>query len=287
MPNNNNNIWTILKTVDWITGYLENKGIENAKREAQWLLCAATGLDRVGLYLNFDKPLNDAELAAARNFVSRRGQREPLQYILGNQEFDGLSFTVTPDVLIPRTDTETLVEQAVSKISDTATILDVGTGSGCIAISLAKRLPKANITALDISDKALAVAKQNARFHQVEVEFLQGNLFEPVANRCFNLIISNPPYIPAEELAQLQPEVRNFEPKQALDGGADGFEIYRLLLANASKHLHENGWLLLEAGAGQADELSEMMTKAGFRHIFTANDFNGIKRVVGGQNGLC
>lgn len=282
----NNTIWTTLKTLEWITGYLETKGVENARQEAQWLLCAATGLDHVGLYLNFDKPLNDKELTAARAMVSRRGQREPLQYILGNQEFDGLSFLVTPDVLIPRHDTELLVEQAALKASATATILDIGTGTGCIAIALAKRLPAARITALDISDKALAVARQNARLHQVDIELLQGDLFNPLAGHRFDLIVSNPPYISATELEQLQPEVRCFEPRQALDGGTDGFVTYCLLVAGAAKHLQKNGWLLLEAGDGQADKLVEMMQKTGFNDIFAAHDAGNIKRVVGGRHGL-
>lgn len=278
-------IWTTLKVLTWTTGYLAEKGVANARREAEWLLCEATGLDRVGLYLNFDKPMSDEELAAYRALVVRRGKREPLQHILGSQEFDGLTFEVSPAVLIPRHDTETLLEQALQHAPSSRTILDIGTGSGCIAIALAKRLPEATITAVDLSSEALVVAQRNAEAHSATVEFLSGSFFEPVAGRRFDLIVSNPPYITTAELAELQPEVRDYEPRLALDGGPDGLAAYRTLVAQAPAHLQAGGWLLLEVGAGQAGAVAELLAQAGFSDIITAADPGEIDRVVGGRHG--
>lgn len=278
-------IWTTLKVLTWTTGYLAEKGVENARREAEWLLCEATGLDRVGLYLNFDKPMSDDELAAYRALVARRGKREPLQHILGSQEFDGLTFEVSPAVLIPRHDTETLLEQALQQVPHPCAILDIGTGSGCIAIALAKRLPEAAVAAVDLSAEALAVARRNAELHAVKVELLQGSFFEPLAGRRFDLIVSNPPYIITADLATLQPEVRDYEPNLALDGGADGLDAYRAIIIQAADHLQPGGWLWFEVGAGQAADVAALLAQAGFGGIITASDPGGIERVVGGRHG--
>lgn len=275
-------IWTTLKVLAWTTGYLTEKGVENARRESEWLLCAATGLDRVGLYLNFDKPLSDDELAVFRGLVVRRGKREPLQHILGSQEFDGLSFEVSPAVLIPRHDTEVLIEEALRRAPHAKTVLDIGTGSGCIAIALAHRLPRAVVAAIDLSTDALVVARHNAESNGVAVEFLQGSFLQPVAGRTFDLIVSNPPYITSGDLADLQPEVRDFEPRLALDGGPDGLDAYRAIIAEAPDFLNPCGWLLLEVGAGQDDDVGALLVRAGFTGIVAAPDNAGINRVVGG-----
>lgn len=277
--------WTTLKVLTWTSGYLAEKGVENARREAEWLLCEATGLDRVGLYLNFDKPMSDEELAAYRALVARRAKREPLQHILGTQEFDGLLFEVSPAVLIPRHDTETLLEQALQQVPHARSILDIGTGSGCIAIALAKRLPEAAVTAVDLSPEALDVARHNAEQHAVQVEFLQGSFFDPLADRRFELIISNPPYITSDDLTTLQPEVRDHEPRLALDGGPDGLAAYRAIIRQAAAHLEPNGWLLFEVGAGQSADVAALLAQAGFGAIITASDPGGIERVVGGCHG--
>lgn len=276
-------IWTTLKVLTWTVGYLTEKGVENARREAEWLLCEATGLDRMGLYLNFDKPLQDDELAAYRSMVARRGKREPLQHILGSQEFDGHEFIVSKDVLIPRYDTETLLEEALRQAPTARTVLDIGTGSGCIAISLALRLPHAAITAVDLSPDALSVAQHNAERNNAQIEFLLGSFFQPVVGRRFDLIVSNPPYITHADLATLQLEVRDFEPRLALDGGPDGLDAYRVLAAEARHHLETNGWLLLEIGAGQDKDVAGLLADAGFDAIVTVPDSAGILRVVGGQ----
>lgn len=275
-------IWTPLKVLAWTTGYLSEKGIENARREAEWLLCAATGMERMGLYLNFDRPLHDDELAVYRGMVARRARREPLQHILGTQEFDGLDFMVSPAALIPRHDTEVLVATACAQAPHATTALDIGTGSGCIAVALARRLPQASVTATDLSPDAVALARRNAEQHQAAIEFLQGSFFQPVADRRFDLIVSNPPYIPTRDLAALEPEVRDFDPRLALDGGSDGLDAYRCLVSAAPLHLMPGGWLLLEVGAGQDTAVAELCAVAGFDAILTVPDNAGIQRVVGG-----
>ncbi|MHB8123250.1 MAG: peptide chain release factor N(5)-glutamine methyltransferase [Desulfuromonadaceae bacterium] len=276
--------WTTLKLLAWTKEYLLAKGVSNARLEAEWLLCAATGLDRVGLYLQYDKPLNDSELAAYRTLVARRAKREPLQHILGSQEFCGLDYEVSADVLIPRYDTEVLIAEAVTRTPTAEAVLDIGTGSGCIAVSLQKRLAKAVVTATDISAAALAVAQRNAEKFGAPVEFLQGSLFEPVAGRRFDLIVSNPPYIPTAHIETLDREVREYDPITALDGGTDGLDIYRRLIPAAGEFLNCGGWLLVEIGIGQAKDVVEMFTHTGgFLEPITALDPGGIERVVGAQ----
>lgn len=277
-------IWTTLKLLAWTKDFLHSKGIANARLEAEWLLCAATGLDRVGLYLQYDKPLNESELAAYRAMVTRRGRREPLQHILGSQEFCGLDFIVTQDTLIPRYDTELLVTESINRQPDARSVLDIGTGSGCIAVSLKKRLPLASVTATDISDAALAVARSNASQHVSSIEFLLGSLFAPVADRRFDLIVSNPPYIPTADIESLDQEVRDYDPRTALDGGSDGLDIYRSLIPAAVEHLNTFGWLLVEVGVGQAIDVVRMFRQTGrYDEPFIAVDPGGVDRVVGAQ----
>ena len=276
--------WTTLKILAWTKDYLLSKGVGNARLEAEWLLCAATGLDRVGLYLQYDKPLNEAELAAYRALVARRAQREPLQHILGTQEFCGLDYEVTSDVLIPRHDTELLVSEAITRQPNAGTVLDVGTGSGCIAVSLQKRLPLASVTATDISEAAIAIARRNAAQHDAPIEFLTGSLFTPVVGRTFDLIVSNPPYIPTADIETLDREVRDFDPRTALDGGDDGLDIYRELIPASVEYLNPGGWLLVEIGLGQARDIEQLFRNAGrFGETIVALDSAGIERVVGAQ----
>ncbi len=276
--------WTTLKVLNWTKEFLLSKGIVNARLEAEWLLCAATGLDRVGLYLQYDKPLSEIELSDYRAMIARRARHEPLQHILGSQEFCGLDFEVSPDVLIPRHDTEVLVGEAVLRHPGALSILDIGTGSGCIAVSLCKRLVHAHVTATDISAPALAIARRNAEKNKTPIEFLEGDLFTPVAGRCFDLIVSNPPYIPRLDIESLDIEVRNYDPQIALDGGHDGLDIYRLLIPSAVTHLNPGGWLFVEIGIGQAQEVTQLFQSAGkFSKPIVSLDPSGIERVVGAQ----
>lgn len=276
--------WTTLKILAWTKDYLLSKGVSNARLEAEWLLCAAMGLDRVGLYLQYDKPLNDSELAACRTLIARRARREPLQHILGSQEFFGLDYEVTADVLIPRHDTELLVSEAIMRRPDARTVLDIGTGSGCVAVSLQKKLSSAVITATDISEAALSVALRNAVKHDSHIEFLLGSLFIPVAGRRFDMIVSNPPYIPSADIESLEQEVRDYDPRTALDGGSDGLQIYRSLVPSAVEYLNPGGWLLVEIGVGQSRDIVQLFQDAGcFCEPAIAVDPAGIERVVGAQ----
>jgi release factor glutamine methyltransferase len=276
--------WTVLKVLTWTKGYLAEKGVENARLEAEWMLCEVIGLDRVGLYVNFDKPLSEGELALFRGLVARRARREPLQYILGTQEFMGLEFDVTPAVLIPRPDTAPLVEEAVRRGAKARRVLDIGVGSGCIAVSLARLLPGAEVLGVERSPEALAVAWRNAEKNGVTVTLFEGSLFEPFPGERFDLIVSNPPYIASGDLETLQPEVRDFEPRGALDGGVDGLDFYRLIIPAAPDYLSPGGQLLFEAGIGQAEEILALFAETGrFGELFTAKDAAGIDRVVGGR----
>jgi len=278
-------VWTVLKVLQWTTEHLRQKGVENGRLDAELLLAENLGLDRVGLYLNYDRPLQPAELARYREQIRRRAGREPLQYILGHCEFWSLSLEVTPAVLIPRPDTEVLVEEALRHALPDATVLDVGTGSGAIALAIATELPDCRVTGLDRSPAALQVALQNRDAHglQQRVEFREGDLFSlPEGN--WRLIISNPPYIPDGEMQELMPEVGRFEPAMALNGGADGLDCYRALARQAADCLAAGGWLLVEVGIGQAENVKQLFAEAGLEQIYSRDDYAGISRVVGGRN---
>jgi release factor glutamine methyltransferase len=276
--------WTVLKILTWTKEYLTGKGVENARLESEWLLSSALGIDRVGLYINFDRPLNDVELAAYRGMVVRRARREPLQHILGTQDFMGLEFEVTAAALIPRHDTETLVEECVKRGIGARSILDIGIGSGCIAVALAKMLPGAAIYGVEQFAPALELAERNAARHNVSINLQKGSLFEPFKGQRFDLIVSNPPYIPTADIESLQPEVRDYEPREALDGGKDGLDFYRVIIPVAPDHLHPGGWLLFEVGIGQAESVLELFTATGrYTELFSAQDPAGINRVVGGR----
>jgi release factor glutamine methyltransferase len=276
--------WTVLKVLQWTANYLGSQGVEGARRDAEILLTDILGLDRVGLYLNYDRPLEAAELATFRGRVARRARREPLQYILGSAEFWSLALTVTPEVLIPRADTEILVEEALARCVGSCAVLDVGTGSGAIAIAIASERPEAGVEGIDLSLAALAVAEGNARRHGLEarLNLRQGDL-AVLAGGPWDLIVSNPPYIAEGELVGLMPEVRDFEPRQALAGGEDGLDCYRHLADQAPHLLCSSGWLLVEVGAGQAAAVADLFTAAGLDQIFIRKDYAGISRVVGGQ----
>jgi len=276
--------WTVLKILQWTADYFTGKEIDSARLDAELLLAATLGLDRVGLYVNFEKPLDAAELAAFRERVQRRAQREPVQYILGETEFWSLAFNVGPEVLVPRADTEVLVEEALVLTEGSARVLDVGTGSGAIAIALAHEKPEILVTALDCSEPALGVARNNAQRNGVadRVTCLLGDLASLPAGP-FEVIVSNPPYIPSGDWQKLMPEVRDYEPRLALDGGDDGLEAYRQLVVQAGQVLVPGGWLLVEVGIGQAADVSVLFKVAGLVEIGQRDDYAGIPRVVMGR----
>ena len=213
--------------------------------------------------------------------VDKRTEHVPLQYITGEQGFMGLTFNVNTNVLIPRQDTETLVEAALKIIRPEYRVLDMCTGSGCIIISIKYNVPEVVATGSDISKQALLVAKDNAKKYGMNIDFITGNLFDNISGD-FDVIVSNPPYIPTTDILTLMPEVRDFEPIGALDGGADGLEIYRQLIAGAKDHLREGGALLLEIGYDQAADVTSLMRENGFVAVEVIKDLSGHDRVVTG-----
>ena len=245
--------------------YLEKKGIDSPRLTAEILLAHKLNVDRITLYLNFDQPLTENELSGYRTLIKRRLQREPLQYIVGVQEFWSLEFAVTPQVLIPRPETELLVEQAIERLKAVPAeenkppgILDLGTGCGAIAISLAKAVQQARIWATDISAEALKLARLNAEKHGVSdrITFIQGSLWEPLLDQglTFDHILSNPPYIATEEFENLSPEVRDYEPRLALDGHNDGMTYIQTIIREAPVFMNPGGWIMLEMAPGQTEK---------------------------------
>jgi release factor glutamine methyltransferase len=250
--------------------------------EAELLFSHALGCSRMDLYLNKEKYLNQQEADFISSALSRRIKGEPIQYILGSTEFMGLEIKVDKNVLIPRPETEILAETAIeyAKKEKPGRVLDLGTGSGCIAIALAKHLAGLEIDASDISDKAMIVAKENARLNGARINFLKSDLFSNLEFRNYGMIISNPPYIPEDEIKKLQPELQ-FEPKTALNGGRDGLDFYRGIILGAAGYLKENGLLIMEIGFGQKEGLELIFEKAKlFKIIKIVKDYQQIERVI-------
>ena len=256
---------TVLEAIQKSTEFLGRKNVESPRLQTELLLAHLLKMPRLKLYLDFDRVLTTAETDALRELVKRRGQREPLQHITGSTSFCGYEIAVNRRVLVPRPETEMLAElgwQFLSTINhQPSTALDLCTGSGCIAIALAAKCPAAKIIAAAISSEALELAKENAAQNNVaaRIEFLQGDGFAALANGAqFDLIVSNPPYIPSAEIATLEPEVRDFDPRAALDGGADGLEFYRLIASQAGSFLKPEGKVMVEFGDGQAEAISNI-----------------------------
>ena len=256
---------TVLEAIQKSAEFLAKKGVESPRLQTELLLAHLLKMPRMKLYLNFDRMLSTAETNALREFVKRRGQREPLQHITGSTSFCGYEIAVNRHVLVPRPETEMLAElgwQFLSTINhQPSTCLDFCTGSGCIAIALAAKCLNAIIIATDISAEALALAGENAARNNVaeRIEFRLGDGFAALANGAqFDLIVSNPPYIPSAEIATLDPEVRNFDPHAALDGGADGLEFYRLIASQAAAFLKPGGKIMVEFGDGHAEAIRKI-----------------------------
>lgn len=278
------NVWTIVKILDWTRQYFADKGIENPRLDAEILLCAVLDCPRINLYVHFDQPLAVEELKKYREYVLRRGRQEPLAYILGEKAFMDYLFKVTPAVLVPRPETELLVENLV-KLNDgdrKIRILDLGTGSGAILVSLLSLLPLAEGTAVDISPAALAVAVENAQRMGVS------NRFQPVLSDLYNnlptgekynVIVSNPPYIPTDDLSTLAADVQK-EPRGALDGGKDGLDFYRRIIAGAERFLLPEGLLALEIGIGQAEDVVRLCREQGLAVTAVLKDYAGIERMI-------
>ena len=254
---------TLMEVVRLSSGYLESHGSGSPRLDAELLAATALGIRRLDIYLQFDRPLEELQLAAIRELVRRRGDGEPVAHITGEREFHGRTFAVTPDVLIPRPETETLVAltlQRATRHGDGVRIADAGTGSGCVAITLAAELPMATVTATDVSSAALAVAAINvARYSLGEkVELVQGSWCDPLDGGRFDIAVSNPPYIPTGDLAGLERDVRDHEPRLALDGGADGLDAYRALLPSMAACLAVGGWAAVEIDIGAAEAVEQL-----------------------------
>ena len=280
-----NDIWTLQKVLKWTIDYFSSHNIPEARLGAELLLAQVLGCRRIDLYVQFERVLSKEERAAYREMVQRRAKREPVQYILGETEFMGLPFKVTPDVLIPRPDTEHLVDRVVGFLREeqlaAPSILDIGTGSGCIAISLGHLFPDASVTAIDISETALAIAAENARKNEAEITLTAGDIFRlmPLFTNAFDIVVSNPPYISGKDWAELQPEVKEFEPRQALYGGEDGLGFYQRFVPAVKSLLKPGGAMFLETGYDQAKMVGEMCRQQGF-YIEIYKDYQQIERIV-------
>ncbi|MBQ5636536.1 MAG: peptide chain release factor N(5)-glutamine methyltransferase [Selenomonadales bacterium] len=275
-------VWTIGKILNWTKQYFEEKGVDSPRLDAEVLLSHILKCDRIHLYVNFDRPLVGEELSSFRQMVKARAQRMPVAYILGEKEFMGHSFRVTPDVLIPRPDTEILVEEAIRLLAEKEAprIVDIGTGSGAILLSVLKGTEGSTGVAVDLSSAALAVAKSNGERLGLadRAEFRLGDLYAPV-DGLFDAILSNPPYIPVRDMDGLSPEVKQ-EPEMALVGGADGLDFYRRLIDDAPRYLKEGGIVLFEVGIGEAQDVAELGKRRGFSAQRILPDYAGIDRVV-------
>lgn len=259
---------------------LRRAQIEDRDPDVWYLLEEAAGVGRAAYFMNPDREMTKKEVLRYEEILERRARHVPLQYILGKQEFMGLEFLVSDAVLIPRQDTEILVCE-ILKESKGCSVLDVCTGSGCIIISLVRLGGVTRAVACDISEPALNLAKENAKRLGAEVEFLQGDLMEPVTGR-FDIIVSNPPYIASGEIEGLMPEVRDYEPRLALDGSEDGLVFYRRILAQAGEHLSARGRIWFEIGCDQAEAVSGLLLEHGYHDIRVIQDYSGLDRVVCG-----
>ena len=277
-------IWTILKILDWTKQYFKNKGVENPRLDAEVLLCAVLKCERIKLYTNFDQPLEEDELAKYREFVLRRGKMEPLAYIVGHKEFMDSDFKVTKDTLVPRPETELLVEELI-KMNETKgprEILDMGCGSGAILLSLLKELPEARGLGIDINPGAVAVTIENAKNLQLEdrTAVLVSDLYKNLLpDDKFNLIVSNPPYIPTGDMQGLAQDVQK-EPHEALDGGIDGLDYYKRILQHIGDFLLPTGMAAFEIGIGQGEQVARLCQEAGLSITTIGKDYANIDRMV-------
>ncbi len=271
--------WTIQKLLNWIAGYLADKGIDSPRLSAEMLLSHVVGLKRIELYTQFDKPVTKQQLDKLHNLTERAGRHEPIAYLTGKTEFYCLELQVSPDCVIPRPETELLVERAIEFLrahTGRQLVCDLCTGNGCIAIALARNYPDASIIATDISDSALAIAAKNIEKHQVKdrIKLLCGDLFDPLvpqldveklvldSDRGFDLIVCNPPYVSAPEFEKLDRNIKDYEPKLALFAGADGLDVYRRIAEKVDQFLKPNAALMLEIGYAQGQAVRELLEKA-------------------------
>ncbi len=273
-------LWTILEVLKWTTDFFLERGIENPRLEAEYLLSEVLSIPRLELYLRFEQPLDPSERDRLKALVVRRANREPLQYILGYTEFYGYRMEVDRRVLIPRPETERLVETAIGLCRFDTKILEIGTGSGAIPIAIVRQFPGITIHAVDISKDALELAEKNALMNTADVQFIHSDIYENVPDEKYGLIISNPPYIRDNEYESLAPEITRYEPKLALTAGAEGLDAYRRILEGADRYLDGDGTILLEIGARQAAAIAELAEANGYKKIEIKKDYNDLDRIA-------
>ncbi len=249
--------------------------------DAAWIVCAVCALTRSELHFEGEKELTENQVKMLESILARRASREPLQYIFGTVPFYNIELKTDSRALIPRDETAILVETAIDYINKNGykSMLDIGTGSGAIAIACKVNAPGLSVCAVDISKKALSLAEENAKMNSAQIELLESDLFSAVQNRKFDCIISNPPYIPTKDLEKLEREL-SFEPQNALDGGSDGLDFYRDIIAEAKNHLNNNGMLMFEIGFDQGDALKALLSKAGFVDSYIIKDYDNLDRIV-------
>lgn len=279
--------WTTRRLLNWTTEHFEKRHMEHARLCAEMLLAHVLGVQRIKLYMDLDRPASELERAAFRDLVERATKDEPVDYLVGHAPFYGLTFKVTPATLIPRPSTETIIDHVIRHCRTTPgfaqpVIADIGTGSGAIAVTLAKNLPKAHIVATDISADALSIAKENAQKIGVadRIEFHQGNLLEPILKHRFEYVISNPPYIPDHEWEAVEANVKDYEPHSALRGGEDGLQFIRPLIAEAKKVLKQPGQLLIEIASCTKLDVIDLATQHGYKNINVLADHEGLPRIL-------
>lgn len=276
---------TIAQHLKNATEQLKQSGIENARLDAEVLLAYVLNTRRLALYVQSEKPLEEKQLKRYHNLIKRRLERIPVAYLTGHKEFMGLNFAVTPDVLIPRPDTEILAQGVIEHLQSykrPLKLADLGTGSGAICVSILKFVENVEVWAVDISKNALEIAQFNAEKFNVDdkITFYEGNLFEPLEGQTFDVIVSNPPYISAKDFEKLQAEVKG-EPKIALDGGKDGLKFYRKIVADAPRFLKDDGFLAMELGFNHSEAVRHLIEENGnFKHIQIWKDLAGIERVI-------
>ena len=275
--------WRIIEIIKWGEEYFKLKGFENPKQEIEWLLCDLLQLKRIDLYLKFEDIINKSKLKKLKNWIKRRIEREPLQYITGKVEFYGLKFISTPQALIPRPETERLVDitlNSLKKIPEPK-ILEIGTGSGCVSIAVSNKKPRANILSLDISKNALELAEINAKSNNCKnINFLEMDFLNEIPDGRFDILISNPPYIPQKEIENIMPEVKDYEPRIALTDFEEGLNFY-YRIAKVGRTLIPNGIIILEVGLGKhPQKVFSLFKEAGFDQLELIKDYNNNERIL-------
>ena len=273
---------TYREAVEFGTKCLTDAGVPDAALDAWYLLQMVCKIERSYYYVHGEEDITQDAQKEYEIAVQKRAEHIPLQYIIGEQEFMGLRFKVNSNVLIPRQDTETLVEQVLKIVKPGMKVLDLCTGSGCVLISVLKNAPELTGMGSDISKTALLVAKENAKLHEVDAEWVRSDLFDYLTET-FDVIMANPPYIPTGEILSLMPEVRDFEPENALDGGADGLDFYRKIAGQVKDYLNPGGYVYMEIGYDQGEAVSELMRNAGFTEVEVIKDLARNDRVVKGK----